>query len=116
MGARLYLGEKPRFYRLIDPCLEGRFSIKGAHKAIQLAAHCLGHDPKARPLMSKVVEALKPLLNLKDVACSSSHFWGKKGECAGSIANTRISGRVQGGFPSRYVRPSRSISMPNGSL
>ncbi|GKU97150.1 hypothetical protein SLEP1_g10330 [Rubroshorea leprosula] len=35
-------------------------------------------------------------------------------ECVGSIANARIGGRVQGGFPSRNVRPSKSISMPNG--
>ncbi|GKV48461.1 hypothetical protein SLEP1_g55274 [Rubroshorea leprosula] len=65
-----YLEEKPRLYGLIDPCLEGRFSIKRAQKAIQLAAHCLGHAPKVRPLMSEVVEALKSLLNLKDMACS----------------------------------------------
>ncbi|GLU11108.1 hypothetical protein SLE2022_278770 [Rubroshorea leprosula] len=112
--ARPYLGEKRRFYRLLDPHLEGRFSIKGAQKAIQLATHCLGRDPKARPLMSEVVEALKPLTNLKDMACSSSHFQGMQAERVGSIAKARIGGRVQGGFPSRNVRPSRSIYMPNG--
>ncbi|GKV08699.1 hypothetical protein SLEP1_g20297 [Rubroshorea leprosula] len=72
--ARLYLGERKSFYRLIDPHLCGCFSIKGAEKAIQLAAHCLNRDPKARPLMSEVVEALKPLPNLNDMACSSFHF------------------------------------------
>ncbi|KAJ6431230.1 hypothetical protein OIU84_018677 [Salix udensis] len=63
--ARPHLGERRRFYRLIDPRLEGHFSIKGAQKAAQLAAHCLTRDPKARPLMSEVVNALKPLPNLK---------------------------------------------------
>ncbi|KAI4328383.1 hypothetical protein L6164_020740 [Bauhinia variegata] len=72
--ARPHLVDRRKFYRLIDPRLEGHFSIKGAQKAAQLAAHCLSRDPKARPLMSEVVEALKPLPNLKDMASSSYYF------------------------------------------
>ena len=72
--ARPYLGEKRRLYRLIDPRLEGNFSIKGAQKAAQLACHCLSRDPKVRPLMSEVVEALRPLMNLKDMESSSFHL------------------------------------------
>ncbi|EPS68546.1 hypothetical protein M569_06221, partial [Genlisea aurea] len=67
-------GDRRRLFRLVDPRLEGHFSIKGAQKAAQLAAMCLNRDPKARPLMSAVVEALKPLPNLKDMATSSYHF------------------------------------------
>ncbi|KAL0358034.1 UNVERIFIED_CONTAM: putative serine/threonine-protein kinase PIX7 [Sesamum calycinum] len=44
--ARPHLGERRRFYRLIDPRLEGHFSIKGAQKAAQLAARCLSRIPK----------------------------------------------------------------------
>ncbi|CAA6672754.1 unnamed protein product [Spirodela intermedia] len=47
--ARPYLGERRRFYRLVDPRLEGNFSLKGAQKAAQLAHLCLSRDPKARP-------------------------------------------------------------------
>ncbi|KAJ6860676.1 serine/threonine-protein kinase PIX7 [Populus alba x Populus x berolinensis] len=61
-------------YVMTDPRLEGHFSIKGAQKAIQLAAQCLSRDPKSRPRMSEVVEALKPLPNLKDMASSSYYF------------------------------------------
>jgi len=78
--ARPYLGEKRRLYRLIDPRLEGNFSIKGAQKAAQLACHCLSRDPKARPLMSEVVEALRPLLNLKDMASSNFHYQALQAE------------------------------------
>jgi len=78
--ARPYLGEKRRLYRLIDPRLDGNFSIKGAQKAAQLACHCLSRDPKARPLMSEVVEALRPLLNLKDMASSSFHYQALQAE------------------------------------
>ena len=62
------------FYRIIDPRLEGHFSVKGAQKAALLAAQCLSRDPKSRPLMSEVVRALKPLPSLKDMAISSYHF------------------------------------------
>nr|XP_043606078.1 serine/threonine-protein kinase PBL34-like [Erigeron canadensis] len=72
--ARPYLGERRRLYQLIDPLLEGRFSVKGAQKAAQLATLCLNRDPKARPLMSEVYEVLQPLVNLKDMACSSPYF------------------------------------------
>ncbi|KAJ0098715.1 hypothetical protein Patl1_22177 [Pistacia atlantica] len=44
--ARPHLVGRRRFYRLMDPRLEGCFSIRGAQKAIQLATHCLSQDPK----------------------------------------------------------------------
>ncbi|KAK9272993.1 hypothetical protein L1049_003374 [Liquidambar formosana] len=109
--ARPYLGERRRFYRLIDPRLEGRFSIKGAQKAAQLATHCLSRDPKARPLMSEVVEALKPLPNLKDMASSSSYFQAMQAERVGINRNGM---RVQAGFVPRNGQPVRSLSIPNG--
>lgn len=112
--ARPHLGERRRFYRLLDPRLEGRFSIKGAQKAAQLAAHCLNRDPKARPLMSEVVEALKPLPNLKDMASSSSFFQTMQAERMGSTPNSRSGIRAQAGFLSRNGQPNRSLSMPNG--
>ncbi|KAJ0094865.1 hypothetical protein Patl1_16326 [Pistacia atlantica] len=111
--ARPHLGERRRFYRLIDPRLEGHFSIKGAQKAAQLAAHCLSRDPKARPLMSEVVEVLKPLPNLKDMASSSYFFQTMQAERIGSSPNTRNGLRSQAGSLSRNGQ--RSLSIPNGS-
>ncbi|PRQ40855.1 putative protein kinase RLK-Pelle-RLCK-VIIa-2 family [Rosa chinensis] len=111
--ARPHLGDRRRFYRLIDPRLEGHFSIKGVQKAAQLAAHCLSRDPKARPLMSDVVEALKPLPNLKDMASSSYYFQTMQGDRVGSSPNTRNGVRTQGGLLTRNGH--RSLSIPNGS-
>ncbi|XVE83810.1 hypothetical protein DITRI_Ditri16bG0117100 [Diplodiscus trichospermus] len=109
--ARPYLGDRRRFYRLIDPRLEGRFSIKGAQKAIQLAAHCLSRDQKARPLMSEVVEVLKPLPNLKDMACTSSQFQAIHVEQMGSASKSRTGGnRVLAGLSLRNGQPTRSLS------
>lgn len=109
--ARPHLGERRRFYRLIDPRLEGHFSIKGAQKAVQLAAHCLSRDPKARPLMSEVVEALKPLPNLKDMASSSYYFQTMQAERLGSSPNTRNGMRSQAALRNGQ----RSLSIPNGT-
>ncbi|KAK8567244.1 hypothetical protein V6N12_005840 [Hibiscus sabdariffa] len=110
--ARPHLGERRRFYRLIDPRLEGHFSIKGAQKAAQLAAHCLSRDPKARPLMSEVVEALKPLPNLKDMASSSYYYQTMQVERVGSNPITRNGIRNPAGSLSRNGH--RSLSIPNG--
>lgn len=109
--ARPYLGERRRFYRMIDPRLEGRFSIKGSQKAAQLATRCLSRDPKTRPLMSEIVEALKPLPNMKDMACSSSYFLAMQAERSGSSRN---GSRGQVGSLTRNGQPGRSLSIPNG--
>ncbi|CAN6442343.1 unnamed protein product [Victoria cruziana] len=108
--ARPYLGERRRFYRLVDPRLEGHFSIKGAQKAAQLAAHCLSRDPKARPLMSEVVDSLKPLINLKDMASSSYNFQAFQAE--------RINANLQGRNSKGQTHASRNGSLrtlPNGA-
>lgn len=112
--ARPHLLDKRRFYRLLDPRLEGHFSIKGAQKVTQLAAQCLSRDPKIRPKMSDVVEALKPLPHLKDMASSSYYFQTMQAE---RLKNG--SGRSQGGsgFGSRNGQHQpvfRTLSSPHG--
>lgn len=112
--ARPHLLERRRFYRLIDPRLEGHFSIKGAQKAAQLAAHCLSRDPKARPLMSEVVEALKPLPNLKDMATTSYFFQTMQADRSSPSPNGKNGFRTQGSF-SRNGQQPRSFSIPKGT-
>lgn len=113
--ARPHLADRRRFYRLIDPRLEGHFSIKGAQKAVQLAAHCLSRDPKARPLMSEVVDALKPLPNLKDMASSSYYFQTMQGDRVRASPNAR-NGQPIGPNQRNGQQPGlRSLSIPNGS-
>ncbi|KAH0907335.1 hypothetical protein HID58_039162 [Brassica napus] len=113
--ARPHLLDKRRFYKLLDPRLEGHFSIKGAQKVIQLAAQCLSRDPKVRPKMSDVVEALKPLPHLKDMASSSYYFQTMQAE---RLKNGL--GRSQG-FGSRKGQPQppqpvfRTMSSPHGA-
>ncbi|KAL2546883.1 putative receptor-like protein kinase [Forsythia ovata] len=113
--ARPHLGDRRRFYRLIDPRLEGHFSIKGSQKAAELAAHCLSRDPKARPRMSEVVNALKPLLNLKDMASSSYYFQTMQTERVGLSTNTKNGLRTRGSFMRNGQQHPRSLSISNGS-
>lgn len=72
--ARPYLNDKRKFYKLIDPRLDGQYSVKGAQKAAILSHHCLSREARSRPLMGDVVDTLKPLQEMRDVASSSSHL------------------------------------------
>jgi serine/threonine protein kinase len=110
--ARPYLGERRRFDKLVDPRLDGNFSIKGAHKTTQLAHACLSRDPKARPLMSQVVEVLKPLQNLKDMASSSYIFQSMQHERGASLTNPHGSQsmKVQSSFARNGQQPMRNLS------
>jgi serine/threonine protein kinase len=69
--ARPLLNDKRKLLQIIDPKLEGQYSMKGAQKSCSLAYHCLNQNPKARPLMSDVVETLEPLQNRKDMVNAS---------------------------------------------
>ncbi|RCV26546.1 hypothetical protein SETIT_5G254600v2 [Setaria italica] len=110
--ARPYLGERRRFYKLVDPHLDGNFSIKGAQKTAQLAHACLSRDPKARPLMSQVVEVLKPLQNLKDMASTSYFFQSMQHERRTALASPQGSQsmKAQSTFARNGQQPLRSLS------
>lgn len=102
------------FYRIIDPRLEGHFSVKGSQKAAQLAAQCLSRDPKSRPMMSEVVQALKPLPNLKDMAISSQYFQFTRVDRTMSMPNSKNGLKAQLSSVSRKGQPVRTLSSPNG--
>ena len=85
--ARPKLNDKRKLLQIIDPRLENQYSARAAQKACSLAYYCLSQNPKARPLMSDVVETLEPLqctggsadevsssLNLKITAGGASPF------------------------------------------
>ncbi|KAI4389242.1 hypothetical protein MLD38_001490 [Melastoma candidum] len=86
--AKPYLEDRRRFFRLIDPRLEGHFSIKGVQKAAQLASLCLRRDQKARPLMSEA-------------------------ERARGSPNAKAGTRATSGFTLRNGQQVRSLSIPN---
>lgn len=110
--ARPVLGERRLLFQIIDPRLEGHFSVKGAQKAAQLAAQCLSRDPKLRPMMSEVVQALKPLQNLKDMAITSYHFQVVRVDRTMSMPKNGT--QTQLTSLSKKGQPMRILSSPNG--
>jgi serine/threonine protein kinase len=66
--ARPFLHDKRRIFRIMDPRLEGHYSMKGAYRAANLALGCLNHDAKMRPTMREVVDLIEPLMNLRERA------------------------------------------------
>lgn len=69
--ARPKLNDKRKLLQIIDPRLESQYSVRGAQKACSLAYYCLSQNPKARPLMSDVVETLEPLQTSSSSSCSN---------------------------------------------
>lgn len=65
--AKPFLVNPDKIGRVMDPKLDGLYSAKGAQKAAEIAYKCLGTKPKLRPNMRAVVEALEPLMELRDV-------------------------------------------------
>ncbi|KAL8153482.1 hypothetical protein V2J09_011242 [Rumex salicifolius] len=64
--ARPLLRDTRKLSLLMDPRLEGQYSVDGAKIAAMVAYHCLSHYAKSRPTMSDVVRSLEPVLDMKD--------------------------------------------------
>ncbi|KAL3326765.1 hypothetical protein AABB24_037455 [Solanum stoloniferum] len=109
--AKPYLTNKRRVFRVLDPRLEGQYSLSHALKVAILSLQCISMDPKSRPTMDEVVTALEQLQQSKDVAKndkkvrqvnqhSRSSFALKK-SCKSSTEETPVK--------SKYPRPSLSL-------
>ncbi|GAB2227244.1 hypothetical protein Droror1_Dr00009057 [Drosera rotundifolia] len=70
--ARPKLNDKRKLLQIIDHRLENQYPVRAAQKACSLAYYCLSQNPKARPLMSDVVESLEPLQGSGDPASGLS--------------------------------------------
>lgn len=67
-----YLIDRRKWSRVLDPKLDGQYSLKGAQKAASLALECLNQDAKLRPTMKQVLESLESILGPKDLSKFSS--------------------------------------------
>jgi serine/threonine protein kinase len=64
--ARPYLKKADKLHRVMDPAMECQYSCKGAERAAMVAYKCLSQNPKSRPTMREVVQALEPILKMDD--------------------------------------------------
>ncbi|OEL27839.1 putative serine/threonine-protein kinase Cx32, chloroplastic [Dichanthelium oligosanthes] len=63
--ARPLLADRRKLSQVMDSGLEGQYNSKGALLAAQLTLKCLNGDPKSRPSMKEVVEALEQIESMK---------------------------------------------------
>lgn len=78
--ARPFLGNKKKLLHIVDEKLE-EYPHDEVYKVGKLASRCLSLDPKLRPRMSEVVDALAQLQCLNtEVKLSSPLLLGPKGD------------------------------------
>lgn len=113
--ARPKLTDKRKMLQIVDPRLENQYSVRAAQKACSLAYYCLSQNPKARPLMSDVVETLEPLQSTSDAAelsplsISSSGPFGRVG-----IPDYRTRQRLNNVGPGSSCRSPNPNCSPGG--
>ncbi|CAM0871582.1 unnamed protein product [Alopecurus aequalis] len=95
--ARPYLNDSRRLDRVMDPNLAGQYAGAAAQKAAALAYRCVSLNPKSRPHMSAVVEALEPLLALEEDGLAGPFVYVAPPDTAGNDnkerGHTRRAGR-----------------------
>ncbi|RRT62893.1 hypothetical protein BHE74_00019568, partial [Ensete ventricosum] len=106
--ARPKLNDKRKLLQIIDSRLEDQYSTRAAQKACSLAYYCLSHNPKARPLMSDVVETLEPL----QASGGSEGSFQALGR--GTLSDYRMHRRLAGGSVS--CRPTPNTKCSPGAL
>lgn len=92
---RPYLGSSRRLRCIMDPRFAGRYSVKGARAVAQLAAQCTSAQPRDRPRMAAVVEALERLQGLKDMAVSVG-LWSTAPVAGRNAISAKIRAEVKG--------------------
>lgn len=61
MQSRPFLKDRKKFIQLVDPLLEGRFSVRSVHHVVAVTAMCLQEQANFRPLIGDIVVALEYL-------------------------------------------------------
>ncbi|KAK6130613.1 hypothetical protein DH2020_035643 [Rehmannia glutinosa] len=64
--SRPFLKDRKNFVQMVDPLLEGRFSVKSLQHAVVITSMCLQEQATIRPLISDVATALEYLASQAD--------------------------------------------------
>ncbi|KAL2537894.1 Serine/threonine-protein kinase [Forsythia ovata] len=110
--------------RLLLSSFQQEYSVSATQKACSLAYYCLSQNPKARPLMSDVVETFEPLQGsggVNEVSSSSSLtptlMCGGSPFVSGRIPDYRMHHRFGGTIGSAVgCRSSNPNCSPGGSV
>ncbi|XP_007009900.2 PREDICTED: probable receptor-like protein kinase At5g47070 [Theobroma cacao] len=64
---RPHISDIKKFKLILDPRLEGKYSLKSAHKLAAVANKCLARQAKLRPKMSEVLEMVNRIVEAADM-------------------------------------------------
>ncbi|XP_060201926.1 receptor-like cytoplasmic kinase 176 [Lycium barbarum] len=110
--SRPYLTSKRRVFRVLDPRLEGQYSLTRALKVANIALKCLAVDPKSRPSMDEVVTALEQLQESKDTVKNDTNKDGQlnrlSSQSSGELNKSCRSSSGETPRVANYPRPSAS--------
>lgn len=59
---KTHLSDVKKFEQILDPRLDGKYSLKSAQKLAAIANRCLARHPKNRPRMGEVLEMINKIL------------------------------------------------------
>ncbi|KAL0432785.1 UNVERIFIED_CONTAM: putative serine/threonine-protein kinase PBL21 [Sesamum latifolium] len=66
--SRPFLKDRKQFVQMVDPLLEGRYSVKSLHQAVMITSMCIHDHANVRPNISEVVHALEYLASQADTS------------------------------------------------
>ncbi|KAJ4720760.1 Receptor-like protein kinase [Melia azedarach] len=73
---RPHLSDVKKFTLILDPKLEGKYSLKSAQKLAAVANKCLARQAKARPKMSEVLAMLNQIVDTTEMEIPQSPIRG----------------------------------------
>ncbi|KAF0891212.1 hypothetical protein E2562_009397 [Oryza meyeriana var. granulata] len=87
--AKPYLAERRKLARLVDPRLEGQYPSKATLQVGQLTLRCLSGDPRSRPSMAEVVQALEEIERIRARPKEDASPGSRRGVGMGTTTITR---------------------------
>ena len=63
-----HLSDPKKFQLILDPRLEGKYSLKSAKRLASIANRCLVRQSKSRPKMSEVLDMINRIVEMTEVA------------------------------------------------
>lgn len=106
--AKPYLSNKRKIFRVLDPRIEGQYSLDHAIKVAGLSLKCLSIDPKLRPNMNELVKVLENVQvshEPTENARKEAHLPGQLSRRANGVQSYRHNLQASGRTVA-YLKPS----------
>ena len=80
---RPHLSDMKKFELILDPRLNGRYSLKSAQKLAAIANRCLVRHPRTRPKMSEVLEMVSLVVEATEIGSPEIPIKSFPGQASG---------------------------------